>query len=540
MTPSAGISSTTLAEIVAHEFGHTLGFGHSTDSTALMYASVTGVGPSLRADDQVAARWLYPSGTVDAASAADHGAGRADGARPHRRPARRSTCSGTTTPRTRPAIASTSPSATARSIGCRPISPPAAAARRSPASPPARIVSTSPRSTAPASRRHRIPPASRSPPRSTASFVVTPSAGVAGVTNFVCTDTSTGATSWSWNFGDGGTSTLQNPTHVYSSAGHVHDPAHARTAASRSRRAPSRSRSGIAADFTFAPSNPTTQHEHHLHRPLLGQRRVVALELRRRHVVDAAESGEALHLGRQLPGDADGVDGGRPARRSTRTPSPSRRPRPPRRRCPPRSTLRRRRRRCAANVAFTDRSTGSPTSWQWSFGDGSISTAQNPTHAYAFAGFVQRVADRRQRDVVVDDLARRSPSSAPTAYRSLVPAAAQTNGVGGSVWRTELTLFNGGSEAGQRPVHLHPRRRRARAHAQPLPRRQSVDHVRERAQRSLRPLHRRRRDRHRSVERDVDAGHPRHQPHVHHRLGRNVRPVGAERQQRRSARRRCC
>jgi FOG: PKD repeat len=33
------------------------------------------------------------------------------------------------------------------------------------------------------------------------------------------TDQSAGATSWSWNFGDGGTSTLQNPAHVFTSAG---------------------------------------------------------------------------------------------------------------------------------------------------------------------------------------------------------------------------------------------------------------------------------------------------------------------------------
>ena len=57
----AGITSKGLAEIVAHEFGHTLGFGHSTDPAALMYASVTGIGPSLRTDDQTAARWLYPA-----------------------------------------------------------------------------------------------------------------------------------------------------------------------------------------------------------------------------------------------------------------------------------------------------------------------------------------------------------------------------------------------------------------------------------------------------------------------------------------------
>ncbi|MCB9504478.1 MAG: PKD domain-containing protein, partial [Deferribacteres bacterium] len=37
-------------------------------------------------------------------------------------------------------------------------------------------------------------------------------------------------------------------------------------------------------------------------------------------------------------------------------------------------------------VNFTDQSTGSVTSWNWSFGDGSTSTAQNPTHTYAADG----------------------------------------------------------------------------------------------------------------------------------------------------------
>ncbi|MGD0535475.1 MAG: PKD domain-containing protein, partial [Methanoregula sp.] len=37
-------------------------------------------------------------------------------------------------------------------------------------------------------------------------------------------------------------------------------------------------------------------------------------------------------------------------------------------------------------VNFTDLSTGSPTSWNWSFGDGSYSAVQNPVHVYAFNG----------------------------------------------------------------------------------------------------------------------------------------------------------
>lgn len=37
-------------------------------------------------------------------------------------------------------------------------------------------------------------------------------------------------------------------------------------------------------------------------------------------------------------------------------------------------------------VAFTDTSMNSPTSWNWSFGDGTYSTSQNPTHSYSTSG----------------------------------------------------------------------------------------------------------------------------------------------------------
>lgn len=37
-------------------------------------------------------------------------------------------------------------------------------------------------------------------------------------------------------------------------------------------------------------------------------------------------------------------------------------------------------------VNFTDLSTGAPSSWSWSFGDGGTSTTQNPSHSYTSAG----------------------------------------------------------------------------------------------------------------------------------------------------------
>ena len=56
----------------------------------------------------------------------------------------------------------------------------------------------------------------------TASFTASPTSGTAPL-NVQFTDTSTGApTSWAWDFGDGGTSTSQSPSHTLHRERHVH------------------------------------------------------------------------------------------------------------------------------------------------------------------------------------------------------------------------------------------------------------------------------------------------------------------------------
>jgi len=57
-------------------------------------------------------------------------------------------------------------------------------------------------------------------------------------------------------------------------------------------------------------------------------------------------------------------------------------------------------------ISFTDQSAGSPTSWLWAFGDGAVSTEQDPTHEYASPGFYT-VALTASGDQIRDTEAKR-------------------------------------------------------------------------------------------------------------------------------------
>lgn len=313
VTPTAGISSTRLAEIVAHEFGHTLGFGHSADTTALMYFQVTGLGPSLRGDDQLAARWLYPSGTTTTtppptttpAPAAPSGL--------------TATSSQTqvtlqwidnSTNETGFWIYVAAPGTGFSRIGSAPLGANSTGANINGLSAGVNyqfyVTAVNAGGESAASNTVTAGLASAPGTALTAAFVLSPSSGVAGSTVFAFADQSTGTiTSRVWSFGDGTSSTVTNPTHVFTAAG--------------------------TYNVTLTVSN--------------GSSSMSAV-----HGVSVVSSSPAgppvsatfnTNLVSPHPGDA---------------------------------------------VSFFDTSSGNPTSWLWSFGDGASSTMKNPTHAYAAIG----------------------------------------------------------------------------------------------------------------------------------------------------------
>ena len=76
------------------------------------------------------------------------------------------------------------------------------------------------------------------------------------------------------------------------------------------------------------------------------------------------------------------------------------------------------------SLAFTDASTGGPTAWTWSFGDGGTSTLQNPTHTYLVAG------------TFTVTLRATNTAGATTASRSLTVGA----GAAGAAFRGNVVL----------------------------------------------------------------------------------------------------
>ena len=136
-----------------------------------------------------------------------------------------------------------------------------------------------------------------------ASFNVSSTTGIAPL-RVTFTDKSTGSpTSWSWNFGDGETSTQKNPVHQFTKAGTY--------------------TVNLTASNKNGSSSTTTQ----------------IIVTSRPVIIPVASF------------DASSTTGIAPLR-----------------------------------ITFTDKSTGSPTSWSWNFGDGGTSTSKNPVHQFTKTG----------------------------------------------------------------------------------------------------------------------------------------------------------
>ena len=470
VSSTTGISSATLAEIIAHEFGHTLGFGHSLDNTALMYASVSPGGPSLRGDDQVAARWLYPNGSVTPPPAVTV-------------PAAPSGLSATVSGSN--VILQWTDNATnetAQSVymatgtgGFAKVADVAAGQQNvtltgfSTATYRFYVVASNSAGNSPASNTASVTISGGAQ----AAFTFTPGSGTAGITAFSFTDQTGGTiTSRVWNFGDGTTASTSTVTHVYAAAGQYTVTLTINGSSSVSHvvtvNAPSAT---LGAEFTWTPTAPTTAQfvnffSQSTGSPTtfqwnFGDGTVSSLQSPVKQYAVAGNYTVTLTVSRSGSASSSVSHVVSVANAAPATPpvtaafgfSPA---------APTTGQL----------VTFVDQSTGSPVSFQWNFGDGTTSSAKSPSHAYSAPGnyFVTlTVANSVSTSSVTRAV---NVISAAVPYRALVSVITQATGVGGSSWRTELTIFNAGNDAvtptliffpgagGQvqtRPIYLAPK-----------------------------------------------------------------------------------
>ena len=197
------------------------------------------------------------------------------------------------------------------------------------------------------------------------------------------TDTSAGIPgSWRWDFGDGTSSTTQNPAHTFSAQGSYSvtlTVASGSETKSTSRLITVISTAALDASFTYSPASPVEGQallftdsslggptswlwDFGDGRPARARIRVTPIRTRAPKCVLRASRGSGSDTMNQainvLP---DSVLAAGFA-------------------YSPRSPV------LGRPVSFSDTSTGGPTSWEWDFGDGVTSALQNPGHTYAAAG----------------------------------------------------------------------------------------------------------------------------------------------------------
>ena len=217
----------------------------------------------------------------------------------------------------------------------------------------------------------------------TAAFNYSPTSPTAGqAVQF--TDSSVGTpTLWQWNFGDGATSVVQNPSHTFTSAGSytvsltVMNGSNQSTTNRTITIAPI---SSLTASFTHSPASPVTGQTVEFTDTSTGSPTTWAWNFADGTTSTARHPGHAFAAaGSYLVTlvASNGSISSTATRTVTVTPAA----------LPVASfTFSPGTPATGQPVIFTDASTGSPTSWQWDFGDGATATAQNPSHSYLAAG----------------------------------------------------------------------------------------------------------------------------------------------------------
>ena len=212
-----------------------------------------------------------------------------------------------------------------------------------------------------------------------ASFAFNPTSPAAGqAVQFA--DTTTGTpTSWQWNFGDGTTSSAQNPSHVFTAAGSKTVTLTATNASgSNSTNRTVTVVAVVAASFAFSPVSPAAGQSVAFTDTSTGSPTswqwnfgdgLTSTAQNPSHVYTTAGSKTVtLTVTNNTGSDtATRTIAVMPALNAAFTYSPA-------------SPI------AGQAVQFTDTSTGSPSIWQWNFGDGVTSVVQNPSHTFASAG----------------------------------------------------------------------------------------------------------------------------------------------------------
>ena len=211
------------------------------------------------------------------------------------------------------------------------------------------------------------------PAPASASFVYSPTSPTVGQTVQFADTTSGDPSSWSWDFGDGGTSNVKNPNHVFAAPSSYSVSLMATNSAGSKKTTRTISVTNASlpvSSFAYSPAAPVTGQSVQFTDTSAGSPTAWQWNFGDGSTSTAQNPTHAFSTAgsKTVALTVSNASGSNSATRTVTVavaltasftyspPSPV----------------------AGQSVQFTDASAGSPTSWQWNFGDGSTSTAQIP------------------------------------------------------------------------------------------------------------------------------------------------------------------